>query len=76
MTPVNHKPMYNRYLVNVILKSKAVWVNEPRTKATFDMPKSIMKRVKQYALDTETNSLTVVVEALEMFLSTKEKKKK
>jgi hypothetical protein len=50
---------------------------EGKIKTTWLLPKDLLKRVKQYALDNDTNSTVVVIKALESFLSgNKEQKSK
>jgi hypothetical protein len=41
-------------------------------KTSLRLPRILIKRVKQYALDHDTNVTSVLIEALEDFLSKKE----
>ncbi len=50
---------------------------EGKIKTTWRLPKDLVKKVKQYALDNDTNSTVVVIKPLESFLSSiKEQKSK
>ena len=44
---------------------------ENKIKTTWLLPKELVKKVKQYALDHDTNATAVAIEALELFLSGK-----
>jgi hypothetical protein len=49
--------------------------NEGEVKTTWRMPKSLVKQLKQYALDNDTTLTAVVIDACNEFLSSKKKKK-
>lgn len=51
-------------------------VDKIKVKSTHLLPYTLLKRVKQYALDNDTTVTNIVIEALEMFLTSKEKGKK
>jgi len=42
---------------------------EEVTKTTFRMPKALLKQVKQYALDHDTNDTAVFVDAVREYLN-------
>jgi hypothetical protein len=44
-------------------------------KSSWRLPRTLIKRLKQYALDHDTNVTAVLIEALEEFLSKKGAKK-
>ena len=44
-------------------------IPEGKFKITWLLPKDLVKKVKQYALDNDTNSTGAVIKALESFLS-------
>jgi hypothetical protein len=46
---------------------------EARVKTTWLLPKSLVKQLKQYALDNETTSTAVVIEACNEYLSKRKK---
>lgn len=48
---------------------------ENKVKTTWLLPRDLVKRVKQYALDHDTNATAVTIEALESFLSGKRESK-
>jgi hypothetical protein len=48
---------------------------EDKVKTTWLLPRDLVKRVKQYALDHDTNATAVTIEALESFLSVKKDSK-
>jgi hypothetical protein len=48
---------------------------EARVKTTWLLPKSLVKQLKQYALDNETTSTAVVIEACNEYLSKRKKTK-
>ena len=48
---------------------------EGKIKTTWLLPKDLVKKVKQYALDNDTNSTVVVKKALESFLSSNKEQK-
>ena len=50
-------------------------VESDKLKTTWLLPRSLMKRAKQYALDHDTNVTAIAKEALEEFLIKREKKK-
>jgi len=45
-----------------------------KVKTTWLLPKSLVKQVKQYALDNDTTSTAVVIEACNDFLTKRKKK--
>jgi hypothetical protein len=49
---------------------------DDKVKTTWLLPRDLVKRVKQYALDHDTNATAVTIEALETFLSNKKEKSK
>jgi hypothetical protein len=48
---------------------------DDKVKTTWLLPRDLVKRVKQYALDHDTNATAVTIEALESFLSSKKESK-
>ncbi|MGB7634365.1 MAG: hypothetical protein WBL68_11620 [Nitrososphaeraceae archaeon] len=48
---------------------------EGKIKTTWLLPKDLVKKVKQYALDNDTNSTVIVIKALESFLSSNKEQK-
>jgi hypothetical protein len=50
-------------------------LTEDKVKTTWLLPRELVKRVKQYALDHDTNATAVTIEALESFLSGKKDSK-
>jgi len=58
------------------MKATLMSVDKIKVKSTHLLPKVLLKRVKQYALDNDTTVTSIVIEALEMFLTTKERGKK
>ena len=48
---------------------------EARVKTTWLLPKSLVKQLKQYALDNETTSTAIVIEACNEYLSKRKKAK-
>ena len=48
---------------------------EGKIKTTWLLPKDLVKKVKQYALDNDTNSTVVVIKALKSFLSSNKEQK-
>ena len=51
-----------------------IMVDPDKLKTTWLLPKSLMKRAKQYALDHDTNVTAIAIEALEDFLNRKNKR--
>lgn len=49
-------------------------VDPDKLKTTWLLPKALMKRVKQYALDHDTNATAIAIDALEEFLNKRSKK--
>jgi hypothetical protein len=49
---------------------------EVKVKTTWLLPKSLIKLLKQFALDTETTSTAIVIEACNEYLSRRKKKEK
>lgn len=45
--------------------------DEEISKTTLKFPKDLMKRVKQYALDNDTNITAVIINALTLYLDKK-----
>jgi hypothetical protein len=43
--------------------------NEPKVKTTWLLPKSLVKQLKQYALDNETTLTAVIIDACTEYLS-------
>jgi len=50
--------------------------SEQWTKTTLRMPKSLLREVKQYALDHEVTNTDVIIEALKEYLSKHKAKEK
>jgi hypothetical protein len=48
--------------------------DDVKVKTTWLLPKSLVKQIKQYALDNETTSTAVVIEACSELLTKKRKK--
>jgi hypothetical protein len=48
---------------------------DDKVKTTWLLPRDLVKKVKQYALDNDTNATAVTIEALESFLSSKKESK-
>jgi hypothetical protein len=49
-------------------------VDPDKLKTTWLLPKALMKRAKQYALDNDTNVTAIAIQALEEFLNKRDKK--
>lgn len=49
---------------------------DDKVKTTWLLPRELVKRVKQYALDRDTNATSVTIEALESFLLSSKKEPK
>jgi hypothetical protein len=50
-------------------------IEQVKVKTTWLLPKTLIKQLKQYALDNETTSTAVVVEACNEYLSKRKKAK-
>lgn len=48
---------------------------EAKVKTTWLLPKTLVKQLKQYALDNETTSTAIVIEACNEYLSKRKKAK-
>lgn len=48
--------------------------NDVKVKTTWLLPKSLVKQIKQYALDNDTTSTAVVIEACNELLTKRKKK--
>ena len=48
--------------------------DDVKVKTTWLLPKSLVKQIKQYALDSDTTSTAVVIEACSELLTKKRKK--
>ena len=48
--------------------------DDARVKTTWLLPKSLIKQIKQYALDNDTTSTAVVIEACNDLLSKRKRK--
>jgi hypothetical protein len=53
---------------------ETIMVDPGKHKTTWLLPKPLMKRIKQYALDHDTNATVVAIEAFEEFLNRRSKK--
>ena len=53
------------------MKARLMSVDKIKVKSTHLLPKTLLKRVKQYALDNDTTVTKVVIEALEVYLLSK-----
>jgi hypothetical protein len=63
--------------LTVVQLAETLPIPEGKIKTTWLLPKDLVKKVKQHALDNDTNSTVVVIKALESFLSNiKEQKSK
>jgi hypothetical protein len=50
-------------------------IEQVKVKTTWLLPKTLIKQLKQYALDNETTSTAVVIEACNEYLSKRKKAK-